>query len=162
VKKHYVIRKAAIKDLSDVLRLNYDLFKKERREFDKSLDMRWTYGKKGREYFRNRIAKKDSLVEVAEYDGKIVGYLSGGLSKRLNYRKKAKCAELENMMVEKKHRSRGLGAKLVRDFVDWCGKNKIDCISLTAFAGNKRAIKFYRNMGFKDYTLALEMGLKKR
>ena len=38
-----LIRKADSKDLEDILRLNYDLFKKEYKEYDNSLNLEWTY-----------------------------------------------------------------------------------------------------------------------
>lgn len=83
-----IIRRASIKDLGDILRLNFDLFKKEHKEFDKSLNMKWTYGEKGRKYFRKRASGKEGFCAVAENDRKIVGYLCGGLH-NWGYRKKA-------------------------------------------------------------------------
>jgi len=162
MKNEFKIRKATIKDLNDVLRLNFDLFKKEYKEFDKSLDMNNTYSKEGKKYFRDRIIKKDGFVEVLEYKGKIIGYLVGGLSKKVDYRIKAKYAEAENMLIEKEYRGQGLGAKLMKGFISWCKENKVDYISLTASAGNKYAIEFYRSMGFKDYNLTLERKLKNK
>ena len=159
MKNKFTTRKATIKDLDDILRLNFDLFKKEYKEFDKSLDMSHTYSKEGKKYFKDRIIKKDGFVEVLEHNGKVIGYLAGGLAEKLDYRIDAKYAEAENMLIEKKYRGQGLGAKLMRNFIDWCKKNKVDYISLTASAGNKYAIEFYRSMGFKDYNLTLERKL---
>ena len=154
----FIVRKANIKDLKDILRLNLELFKKEYRESDKSLNLNWTY-KEGKRYFRNRIIKKDGFVEVIENKGKIIGYLCGGITKGLFYRKKAKYAELENMLIEKKFRGKGLGTKLTRDFINWCKKSKVDYISTTAFTKNKSAINFYKNLRFKEHSLTLERHL---
>ena len=74
-----IIRKATIKDLADIQRLNLDLFKKECREFDENLNLKWTYSNDGKKYFSWRISKKDGFVEVAECSNKIVGYIVGGL-----------------------------------------------------------------------------------
>ncbi len=79
----------------------------------------------------------------------------------LFYRKKAKCAELENMLIEKKFRNKGLGTKLVRDFINWCKNNKVNYISATASIKNKSAINFYKNLRFKEYGLILEKKLIK-
>ena len=57
MKKDFIIRKADIKDLKDILKLNFELFKKEYQEFDKSLNLNWPY-REGKNYFRNRIIKK--------------------------------------------------------------------------------------------------------
>lgn len=156
INKNIFIRQAGVKDLGDVLRLNLDLFKKEYKEYDKSLNLRWVY-KDGKKYFKDRIIKKDGFVEVVEIDGKIIGYLCGGISEREFYRKKAKYAKLENMFIQDNFRGKGIDARLVKNFIDWCKKNKIGYISVTTSVQNKQAINFYRNTGFKDYNLTLEM-----
>lgn len=155
-----IIRKAETGDLKGILALNFDLFKKEKKEFDKSLDMEWTYGRKGRDYFKMRISGKGGLAVVAENDGKIIGYLCGAFKDNY-YRVKANYAELENMIVEKKFRGKGIGTKLTKEFFKWCESNKIGYISVTASAKNKPTIDFYRSMGFKDYDLTLEMKCRK-
>ena len=157
-----IIRKATPKDLKEILRLNFDLFKKEYKEFDKSLDLEWTYSKESRKYFKSRITKKDGFVEVINNNGKIIGYLCGGISRRLSYRKEAKYAELENMLIEKKFRGKGLGAKMTKDFLKWCKRNKVDYVSVTASSKNENTIQFYRKQGFKDYDLELEIKLTKK
>lgn len=154
-----MIRKAGIKDLEDILRLNFDLFKKENKEYDKSLNLDWTYGE-GKKYFRDRIIKKDGFAEVAEVERRVIGYICGGISERKFYRKKAKYAELENMLVEDNFRSSGIGTKLTKNFINWCKDNKIDYISVTASAQNKQTVDFYRKFDFKDYSLTLEMNIK--
>ena len=161
MENNFKIRKATIRDLEDILRLNFELIKKEHREYDKSLNLKWTYSPGGKKYFRNRIIKKNGFVEVAEKEYKIIGYFCSGIQERMFYRKKAKYAEIENMFIEKKYRRKGLGAALVKDFIDWCKKNKVDYISVLVSAKNELGLKFYRRAGFKDYTLTLEKKLSK-
>ena len=156
---NFLIRKAKTKDLKDILRLNFELFKKEHREFDKSLNLNWTY-KEGKKYFKDRIIKKDGFVEVAEYKGIIIGYLCGGITKGLFYRKKAKYAELGDMLIENKLRGKGLGTKLTNNFINWCKNNKVDYLSATASIKNKSTINFYKKLKFKEYNLTLENKLK--
>lgn len=157
MKNDILIRKADIRDLEDILKLNFGLFKKEK--YDKSLNLEWTYND-GKKYFKNRIIKKGGFVEVAKVKGIIVAYLCGGISDRLFYRKKAKYAELENMLVAESFRGRGIGTRLTKDFINWCKENKVDYIAVTASARNKQAIDFYRKLRFKDYNLTLEMIIK--
>lgn len=154
-----IIRRASIKDLEDILRLNFDLFKKEHKEYDKSLNMKWTYGKEGKGYFKKRAGGKEGLCVVAENNGKIVGYLCGG-SHSGGYRGKAVYAELENMLVDKKLRGKGIGTMLTNEFFKWCKDKKAKYISVTASAQNKPTIEFYRSLGFKDYNLTLKIKRK--
>lgn len=154
-----LIRKADIEDLEDILRLNFDLFKKEEKEYDKSLNLEWTYHE-GKKYFEDRIVKKDGFVKVTEVKGKIIGYICGGISERNFYRKKAKYAELENMLVEENFRGAGIGTKLTKDFINWCKENEVENIAVTASTQNNQGVDFYKNLGFKDYSLTLEMVIK--
>lgn len=150
------IRKANLKDLNEIVRLNFDLFKKEYKDFDKSLNLEWS-NREGKEYFKDRVCQKNGFAWVAEDGKKIVGYLCGGICDRKDYRKKAKYAELENMFISNQYRNQGLGGKLARFFIKWCKENKVNYISVTASAQNKQAIEFYRKLGFEDYDLTLEM-----
>jgi GNAT superfamily N-acetyltransferase len=161
MKNDFIFRKAEIKDLEGILELNFKLFKREYKNFDESLDLNWTY--KNKSYFKNRIVENDGFVKIIENKNKIIGYLCGGVrpSEGLDYRKKANYAELENMLIEKRFRGKGLGTKLTKDFVSWCKKNKIDCLSVTASAKNKPTIDFYKKLGFKAYDLTLEMNINR-
>ena len=156
--KDVTIRKATLKDIDYILRLNLELFKKERREYDKLLDMNWTY-KEGKKYFQERITKKGGFVVIAGYKGKAVGYLCGGLTKMESYRVQKKHAELENMFVEKKFRGRGIGKQLSEGFLVWCKKSKVERVSVSASFDNKETIKFYQKMGFRGYATTLEKKL---
>jgi len=155
------IRRADIRDLGEILRLNFDLFKKEHEEYDESLNLRWTHND-GERYFSDRILKENGFVEIAEFKNKIIGYLCGGISEREFYRRKAKYAELENMLVENSFRDKGIGTELTKNFIDWCKRNKVSYIAVTASAQNKQGIDFYRALGFKDYNLTLEMVTEKK
>lgn len=160
MKNEIIIRKANIKDLESILKLNSVLFKNEYQKFDNTMDLRWTHSKEGKKYFKDKIVKKEGFVEVAEYNNNIIGYLIGGLSERVSHRKKAKYAELENMITDKKFRGKGIGRKLTKNFIAWCKKNKVNYVSVTASAGNKDAISLYKKSGFKDYDVVLEIKLK--
>lgn len=154
--KNIIIRKAAILDLDEILRLNLSLFKKEYREFDKSLDMTWTQGRIGRTYFSDRISSNDGFVLVVARNDKIVGYLCGGLSVR-NCRIKAKHAELENMLIENKYRGLGIGKQLGRAFLEWCEKKKVKYVTVTASSRNTQGLGLYKSLGFKDYDVTLQI-----
>ncbi|MFA5961899.1 MAG: GNAT family N-acetyltransferase [Parcubacteria group bacterium] len=158
MKSDILVRRATIKDLEDILRLNLDLFEKERKEYDKKLDLKWTYGKIGRTYFKKNITDKNGFSIIAADNGKIIGYLCGSFkSSPYTYRIILKYAELDNMFVDEKFRSKGIGKKLAKEFLVWCKEKKADCISVNASIQNEKAIKFYHSLGFKDYSLTLEI-----
>lgn len=153
------IRPAKTTDLAEISRLNLVLFKIQHR-FDPTANLDWTFSPEGQKYFKKRIAGQDSFVEVVEdKSGKLAGYLIGVVVKRPLWRIEAKYAELESVFMEKKYQGAGLGAKLTRDFISWCRKNKVDYISLLVAPRNQSAIVFYRKLGFKDYDLVMQLKL---
>ncbi|MBL7158855.1 GNAT family N-acetyltransferase [Candidatus Microgenomates bacterium] len=153
------IRKAELRDLQDILHLNYLLFQEDFKR-DKTLNLKWTYSKIGRSYYKERITKHDGYALTAELNGEIVGYLVGGLQKRKFYRIRVQYAELENMFVLPEFRRRRIGDRLAQKFFSWCKTKKINYISVTASASNQLGIKFYKKIGFKAYHLTLEKKLK--
>lgn len=64
---------------------------------------------------------------------------------------------MENMIIDKKLRGKGIGTKLTKEFFRWCKDEKVNYISVTASAKNISGIDFYRSLGFKDYNLTLEL-----
>ena len=95
------------------------------------------------------------IVEAIE-EGKIVGYIVGGITKAENYRKLPKTAELENMLVLKEYRNKGIGKALYESFAKWCKEKKVKIERVLATAQNAKAIKFYKSHGFKEYSVILE------
>jgi GNAT superfamily N-acetyltransferase len=65
-------------------------------------------------------------------------------------------AELQSMYVAEGHRSNGLGRDLVERFRAWARDLAAEQISVTAYADNERAVRFYERMGFSPKSIVLE------
>jgi len=154
-------RRAVAADLPAVQELNLKLFKKEFAEFDKTLDCDWTMSDKGEKYFSDRISFNGGCVFVAEDDdGKIVGYLAGGLSENEASRlDTGPMAELENMFVEDSYRGQKIGSALMDEFIRWCKDNNVSRVRVIASPGNVGGIRFYERNGFFPLDLVLEKKL---
>ncbi len=150
------IKKATINDLQDIQKLNLLLFKKEYEEYDKLLDLKWTFGKQGTDYFKDKLTKPGSCGFVAFVDGKVIGYIIGGICKAETYRNMPETAELDNMFILKEFRSKRIGTKLYKEFVKWSKSKNAEIIRVQVSSPNKEAINFYRKNGFKGYSLILE------
>ncbi len=152
-----IIKSAKIEDLKRAQELNQMLFEKEYTEFDNTLDCTWTFSNAGKKYFSNRITKNDGCLLVALIDNEIVGYLAGGIIEtKKGYRKLPISAELENMFVLEKYRSKGVGSKLYQSFVEWSKSKSVGKLRVVASSRNLAGINFYRKNGFNDYDLTLE------
>ncbi len=156
----FEIRSAKLGDLKRIQKLNLKLFEIEKRKYDPTLSLKWSFGKEGTEYYKGRITEEDGCVLLAEVKGKIVGYLAGGIVRVGSYRKVGKLAEIENMFIEEKYRNQGIGSKLVEKFLDWAKIKKVERVKVAAFALNYKALRFYKKHGFKEREVVLEKGIK--
>ncbi len=121
----------------------------------------WSKGPLGTEYFKNSITDDRACTLVADEDGMVIGYLTGWIYLEQNpCRLFSKTAEIENMLVSQSYRSKGVGIKLVQEFLSWAREKGVDHMKVCALAGNVRTIEFYRRCGFNDYETTLEMRLE--
>ena len=153
---HFTVRRAAVGDMDDILRFNQELFKKERSDYDKRLNLDWTYGE-GREAIEKAILDPDSFMEVAQSDGKVVGYSFGEAYApgRYSWRIGAG-AEFINLYIEPGFRGKGLGSSLAANFGKWCKQRGIDHIEARAYADNKASESFAEKIGAKKLSTIYE------
>ena len=153
-----IIRKAREDELKIVQELNQMLFENDG-VWDKTLNMNWVFSEEGEKYFRDRISG-EGVCLVAELDGEVVGYLAGGMFKPYHHRIQMKMAELENILVKEEFREKNIGEKLFEEFLKWSKEQNAQRITVYATAQNSRAIKFYERVGFKPYSLELELEIR--
>ena len=141
-------------DLDKIIVLNQHLCEKEHKMFDKTTNMNYSLTEFGKNYFIERINSGNAFVALD--NGEVIGYLIGSLVPPEPYRTVSKFAELENMIVLEKYRSKGVGKKLIDKFVEWCMSHKLNRIKVYASAQNLKAINFYKREGFNEYSIILE------
>ncbi len=150
------IRKATLKDLETIRKLNQKLFKYGYK-FDKTLDCNWPINNK--KYFKEAITKKDSLALVALVNNKIIGYFIGNTKKAEDYRKLKKIAEADDAYIIPEYRRRGIGNLLLKKFLVWAKKKGIKRARALIATQNKKSIAWHKKAGFKEYNLTLEKDL---
>ncbi len=148
-----IIRKATTKDLEIIKKLNQELFF-DNNKFDETLDINWP--KKNLQYYKSKILGSESTAFVALINKKVEGYLIGSICKWEDYRKISKMAEIENMLVNSNLRGKGIGTKLIQEFLHWAKDNDVTRVRLSVYAKNTEAIKFYKKNGFFDYSRTME------
>ena len=147
-------RKAKKADLKSIVELNVGLFKEDGGQRDKFVNIKWPR-EEGLKHFKRLISKANNLCLVVEVDGEIVGYLVG-YTKRVESWRPVKRTELESMYIKEKFRSRGVGKKLVEEFMRWSREKGAKRVLVTAFVENKGAVKFYEREGFTPLNVSLE------
>lgn len=149
-----LLRSAQLSDLETVVELSHALIQEDPGTRDPHTNADWAR-QEGTAYFSKHIVAGDSLTLVAEVDEKITGYLVGYL-RQSNSLRPVRMAELESMFVTLSERSRGVGQQLVGAFLEWSRERNAERVSVTAFASNEGAIRFYKRCGFEPHKLALE------
>lgn len=99
---------------------------------------------------QNRLKKilknEDNCVYVATENGKVVGWIHGFYSLRIE---SEFFVEIGGLVVNKNFRKNGIGKKLVDKVIEWtklknCGKVRVRCNII-----RKDSHRFYENIGFE-------------
>lgn len=146
-----------MRDVGMLVELSARLFREDAGTRDPSTNLNWPR-EYGHVYFADLVARGDGLCLLAEATRVTVGYLAGYVREPSALRP-VSIAELESMYVREDARGLGVGAKLASEFLAWAELRGARRASVTAYASNERAIRFYDEMGFQPKNLTLEMDL---
>jgi len=147
------IRKATIKDFESLKEIKL-LSKKDEMGYSDSLKPLSKTIDIYDEYFKAELEKKNSAVFIAE-DKRPIGIIIVTYFKPLRISKFTRKGYVSNLFVRKNYRNKGIGKKLLDISLKWLKETHVKYISLEIHLKNKKALKFYRDLGFKDYTLKL-------
>ena len=153
----YEIVTAGSGDIDVLVRLCSALFAEDAGSRDPFTDVGWP-GVHGWDHFRSLISRDDACCLLARSGRAPVGYLAGYVGEPTEIRP-VRVAELQSMYVEAGSRGRGVGSALVEEFLAWAGGRMAGRVSVTAYASNDAAVRFYRRSGLGPKSVTLEMPL---
>ena len=115
-----------------------------------------------KEYFEKVLSAVNNLNYVYVENKKIVGVLNATLqhTNPLPIIKPRTYYFIENIVVDKNHRRKGIAKKLFHYLTLKAKENNIDSIELNVWAFNKDAIKFYESMGMNIKNIRMEIKSK--
>lgn len=134
------IRIATNADLDQLIGLLNDLFTQDI-EFEPNYEVQ----KSGLEKIINNPAIGEILV--LQMDHKVIGMVS--LLYSISTALGGKVAILEDMIIDKNYRGKGLGKQLLQEAINFSMKRNCLRITLLTDFNNDIAIKFYEGFGFK-------------
>ncbi|MDD5647767.1 MAG: GNAT family N-acetyltransferase [Dehalococcoidia bacterium] len=145
------IRKATLQDLEAITAIYNDAIINTVATFD-------TEPKSSKEqltWFNDHHDKYKILV--AEIEGKVVGWASlSKWSDRCAYADTAECS----LYIEKAHRSRGIGRKLVAGLMDQARMSGLHTLIVRIAEGNNASIHICESYGFRHIGIMKEVGRK--
>ena len=150
------IQKSTPEDWKTIQKLNNLVFENDK-DHDDDLDLSWPFSGKGIEYYKKLASGKYGYCLLAFINKSSAGYIALAL-KDFGYRK-SRYVEIENMGVVPKHRSKGIGKILIEEAVKWAKTKKATKLYVAAYWKNKKAINFYKKVGFSEMGLELEKKL---
>lgn len=115
-----------------------------------------------KEYFEKVLSDANNLNYVYIVNKKIVGVLNATLqhTNPLPIIKPRTYYFIENLVVDKNHRRKGIAKKLFNYLTLKAKENNIDSIELNVWSFNTEAIKFYESMGMNIKNIRMEIKSK--
>jgi GNAT superfamily N-acetyltransferase len=114
----------------------------------------WAAGT-GAAYCASLLASRQNLVLLAREGDEVVGHLVGRLSGPGSVHP-IRVADLESIHVYPAHRGHGIGGQLMRAFLVWAADNGAQRATVTAYAANAGAQRFYARHGFAIRSVILD------
>ena len=87
----------------------------------------------------------------------LIGLSSGWITVRLY---SGKQLEVDNVIIDEKHQSKGFGKQFFELLEDWAIKNLCQTIELNTYIENTRSHKFYDELGFKKLGFHYQLNLR--
>lgn len=99
-----------------------------------------------------RMRDENSMVLVAEKEGRLVGYCMAYVEKALPVHKMKEHGYISDLYVEESERGKGLGMELARRALDFFREKVVRAVQITVAVKNEKAQKFWKKLGFADFT----------
>lgn len=147
------IQTAKSDDWQIIQKLNNQVFVSDK-ENDDDLDTEWPFSKEGISYYK-KLANGEYGKCFIAYDGDVpVGYVALAI-KDFGYRK-SKYVEIENIGVDPKYRSQGIGKQLIEASVNWTKSQNATRLYVSVYWNNKKGLGFYKKNGFYESGVELD------
>lgn len=107
------------------------------------------------DWILKNIKGENTVVFVAEADGRLVGYSLGWVSQPWSYR--AKRGYICDCFVEKSYRRRGIGKALVNAMLGWFKNKGVECVEADVYSRNTPSLTLFKALGFEEVSKRLRL-----
>lgn len=103
------------------------------------------------------IASDESLVLVAEQDGRTIGTGHATIKRSLEYLFHDRHAYLGLMYVEPEYRGQGIIQRIIAALIDWSREQDVTDYYLDVYANNQSAVSAYEKYGFQQSLIEMRL-----
>ena len=108
-----------------------------------------------KKFIKKNIRSKNSLVSIAEVNGKPAGYSLIYIKTNIPVFELGKIGHISDLFVKKQYRGMKISSKFKNEGIIWFKKKRIKYISLQVYTDNKFAHSIYKKWGFFDYHIEM-------
>jgi ribosomal protein S18 acetylase RimI-like enzyme len=146
----HTIRPATREDLAAVGRLGA-LLMRVHYEFDRQRFMRPLAGaERGyASFLGSQLGDPDSIVLVAEHDGRVVGYVYAAVEPASWKELRDRAGYIHDVLVDEGHRRSGMAEDLMNAAVDWLRSRDVPRVVLATASQNESAQRLFQRLGFR-------------
>ena len=148
--KKVAIVPAATGEISDIQQLFRQMFE----IYHVDQDVNYPYSDSGISYLENCV--DHGIALVAKDEGEIIGFLTGGIEHAMPFKTYRQHGHIHNLFILKEYRGQGIGARLIREFIQTCQENDVQRI-VTDSDDIAALQRFYTSLGFRITGVNYEM-----
>ena len=137
-----IIEKAKLKNLKDLIYLLFEDDLGKERENLRNISMN-----KYKKAFTKIIKDSNNEIFIMILNDQIIGMMQLTFIPGLSMQGMTRC-QIESVRIKKEYRDRGYGSKLINKGIEIAKINKCGLIQLTSNKKRKKAINFYKKLGF--------------
>ena len=138
-----IIRRANDNDCAILNKLFESLLIYERIYFDKNIKNDLNINS----YFEKRINDNNFVIFVASIDNIVIGYINGYIDGDNKIKIEIE-AIIQSIYIEDNYRNKGIGTKLINEFVKYVKEMGVKYILIDNFIQNESARYLYNKLGF--------------
>ena len=101
------------------------------------------------DYIKKTLEDKNQIFFVAKDDGKVIGTIRCEIKKTPDFYKKSKEAYIDDLIIDKKFRNKGIATELVKSCIEWATSKGITLFTCKIWAFNSNSTKLFEKLGFK-------------
>ena len=138
-----IIRKANDNDCAILNKLFQNLLIYERTYFDKNIKNDLNINS----FFEKRVNDNNCVIFVATIDNSVIGYISGYIDHDNKIKVEIETT-IESIYIEDNYRNKGIGTKLINEFIKCIKEMGVKYILIDNFILNESARYLYNKLGF--------------